>query len=366
MKKIKQLGIALSVVAANVTTMNAALAAEEVRVYNWSDYIETTILSDFEQQTGIKVIYDVFDSDELLEAKLLAGNSGYDVVFPSSSFMGRQIQANLFQPLQSSQLPNKKHIWEFIAKQLETYDPGNQYSVNYMWGTTGLGINAEKIKALVPDAPLDSWALLFDPAIAEKIAECGISILDVPDEMLPAVLAYQGKDPATHDKNTLLETKTTLDRIRPYIKQFSNSSYINALANGDICLAVGYSGDVMQAADRANEANNGVDISFVIPKEGAQLWFDQMVIPTDAPNVANAHTFINYLLKPEVIAKASNYVYYANGNKDAMALMDKAITANKSLYPDPVTLDKLFTKTLYSPRLQKNLTRLWTAFKAKH
>ncbi len=369
MKKIKSLGAVLSVVAAAVVTMNTAVAAEntkgEVRIYNWSDYIDESILADFEKETGIKPIYDVFDSDELLEAKLLAGKSGYDVVFPSSIFMGRQIQAKLFQPLQKDKLPNKKHIWDFVAKKLETYDPNNQFSINYMWGTTGLGMNIDKIKAVAPDAPLDSWAILFDSKYAEKVAQCGIYMIDTPNDVLLAVLNYQGKDVMTNDKATLLGTKAVLDKIRPYIKKFTGSGYIDALANGDICLAIGYSGDVFIAADRAEAAKNGVKVSYIIPKEGAQLWFDQMVIPADAKNVDNAHTFINYMLKPEVIAKATNYVYYANGNKDATALVDKEITDNPTIYPKPDVLEKLYTQKLYPPRLQKAIVRMWTDFKSK-
>lgn len=369
MKKNILSGVALSVMAVAPVTMNTAVAADtpngEVRVYNWSDYIEESILNDFEKDTGIKVIYDVFDSDELLEAKLLAGQSGYDVVFPSSIFMGRQIQAKLFQPLQKKQLPNSKHIWSFVADKVATYDPDNQYSVNYMWGTTGLGINAEKIKAVAPDAPLNSWAMIFDPKYAKKIAKCGIYMLDTPNDVISSVLAYEGKDPTSLKKDDLLGTKATLASIRPYIKQFSNSSYIDSLANGDICLTIGYSGDIIQAADRATEANNGIEVSYVIPKEGAQLWFDQMAIPADAPNVHNAHAFINYLLKPEVISKASDYLFYASGNKDAIALVDKAISEDKTIYPDQAIMDKLFIKSLAPQRLQKAVNRMWTEFKAK-
>ncbi|MBS9777479.1 MAG: polyamine ABC transporter substrate-binding protein [Gammaproteobacteria bacterium] len=368
MKNKLTLGAVLSVAAAATVLMNTAVAADtpngEVRIYNWSDYIEESILSDFEKDTGIKIVYDVFDSDELLEAKLLAGKSGYDVVFPSSSFMGRQIQAKLFQPLQKEKLPNSKHIWDFVAKKLKTYDPDNTYSVNYMWGTTGLGLNIDKIKEVAPDAPLDSWSLLFNPQYAEKIAKCGIYVLDVPDEIVPAALAYEGKDPSTHDKKTLLSTQTTLNAIRPFIKQFSNSNYVDALANGDICLAVGYSGDIIQAADRAIEAKNGVEVNYVIPKEGAQLWFDQMVIPTDAPNSDNAHIFINYLMQPKVIARASDYAFYANGIKDSIPFINKEITEDKTIYPDEATMNKLFTKILYKPRLQKAINRMWTNFKA--
>lgn len=369
MKKIMTLTTVLSVAAATTVSMNTAVAANtdagEVRIYNWSDYIEESILEDFEKETGIKVVYDVFDSDELLEAKLLAGKSGYDVVFPSSIFMGRQIQAKLFQPLQQEKLPNRKHIWAFIADKVAIYDPENQYSVNYMWGTTGIGINAEKIKAVAPDAPLDSWAMVFDPQYAEKIAKCGIHVLDTPNDVISAALAYEGKDPTSLKKEDLLGTQATLEKIRPYVRLFNNSSYLDALANGDICLAVGYSGDVIQAAERAKEAQNGVNVTYVIPKEGAQLWFDQMVIPADAPHVDNAHAFINYLLKPEVIARASNYLFYANGNKDAMPFIDKAIAEDKTIYPDQAMRDKLFIKALAPQRLQKAVNRMWTNLKSK-
>ncbi len=319
---------------------------------------------DFEKETGIKVIYDVYDSNDILEAKLLAGHSGYDIVFPSANFMSRQIKANIFQPLQKDKLTNKQHIWEFIAEKVKPFDPDNQYSINYMWGTTGLGINEEKIKAVAPDVPLDSWEMFFNPKYAQQIAKCGIYSLDTTDEMIPAALNYQGKNPNSHDMKDLKGVLDVLKPIRPYITKFSNSDFIDALANGDICLAIGYSGDVIQAAGRAREAKNGVKIKYVIPKEGAKLWFDQMVILSDAPNVDNAHKFIDYMLRPEVIAKSSNYVFYANGNKDAKKFMDKAVTGDKSIYPDKVTMDKLYVNTTYTPRQQKVITRLWTKFKA--
>ncbi len=341
-----------------------ANAGNEVRIYNWSDYIDQSTVKDFEQETGIKVIYDVYDSNDILEAKLLAGHSGYDIVFPSANFMSRQIKAGIFQPLQQDKLPNKKHIWAFIAEKVKPFDPDNKYSINYMWGTTGLGINEKKIKAVAPDAPLDSWEILFNPKYAKQVAKCGIYMLDNTDEMIPAALNYQGKDPNSHDIKDLKATREVLDPIRPYITKFSNSDFSDALANGDICLAIGYSGDVLQAAERAVEAKNGVEISYVIPKEGAKLWFDQMVILADAPNVDNAHQFINYILKPEVIAKSSNYVYYANGNKDAAKFMDKEITGDTSIYPGEETLKKLYVNTAYTPRQQKIITRMWTKFKA--
>ncbi len=341
-----------------------AFAGEEVRIYNWSDYIDESTIRDFEKETGIKVIYDVYDSNDILEAKLLAGHSGYDIVFPSANFMSRQIKANIFQPLQKDKLPNKKHIWDFIAEKVKPFDPDNKYSINYMWGTTGLGINEAKIKEVAPDAPLDSWEMLFNPKYAKQIAKCGIYMLDNTDEMIPAALNYQGKNPNSHDMKDLKAAREVLDPVRPYIKKFSNSDFSDALANGDICLAMGYSGDVLQAADRAAEAKNGIEISYVIPKEGAKLWFDQMVILSDAPNVDNAHKFIDYILRPDVIAKSSNYVYYANGNKDAPEFMDKEITEDTSIYPNEETMKKLYVNTAYTPRQQKAITRMWTKFKA--
>lgn len=335
------------------------LAEEVVNVYNWSDYIEESILDDFTKETGIKVVYDVFDSDEVLEAKLLTGNTGYDVVFPSATEMHRQLKANIFQALQKDKLPNLKHAWDFVVERVQAYDPGNVYSVNYMWGTTALGMNVEKIKALAPDAPLDSWEILYNPKYAEKIAKCGIYMYDAPQDMMASVLNYQGKDPNSRDVKELLSTIDVFKAIRPYIRKFTNSAYIDALANGDICLAVGHSGDILQARDRAEEAQNGVEVTYVIPKEGAMLWFDQMVIPADAPNVDNAHAFINYLLQPEVIAKSSNYVFYANGNKDAVDLMDKEVTEDKSIYPDAATLKKLYPVLNLSRRDERKLSRAW-------
>ncbi len=342
----------------------SAQAGEEVRIYNWSDYIDQNSVAEFEKETGIKVVYDVYDSNDILEAKLLAGNSGYDIVFPSANFMSRQIKAGVFQPLQKDKLTNKKYIWEFIADKIKPFDPDNKYSINYMWGTTGFGINEAKIKEVAPDAPLDSWEMLFNPKYAEKIAKCGIYVLDTTDEMVPAALNYQGKDPNSHDMKDLKGFTEAFKPIRPYIKKFSNSDFIDALANGDICLAVGYSGDVIQAAGRAADAKNGVKIKYVIPKEGAKLWFDQMAILADAPNVDNAHKFIDYMLKPEVIAKSSDYVFYANGNKDAREFMSKEVTGDPAIYPDEETMKNLYVNTTYTPRQQKTITRLWTKFKA--
>ena len=335
-----------------------------VRVYNWSDYIDESILSEFEAETGIKVVYDVFDSNEILETKLLAGSTGYDVVVPSAEFLARQIEAGVFQKLDKGKLPNLENAWNVIEERVAVYDPDNAYSVNYMWGTTGIGYNVEKIKEIMPDAPVNSWELIFNPDILAKFSECGVQILDAPAEVIPAALNYLGLDPDTKTPEDIEKAGELLDKIRPHVQKFHSSEYINALANGDICLAVGWSGDVLQARDRAAEADNGVTISYVIPQEGAQMWFDQMAIPADAPNVEAAHAFIDFILRPEIAAKASNYVYYANGNEASKPLLNEDVIGDTAIYPNEETTSNLFTKTPYPPRVQRVVTRTWTRVKS--
>ena len=343
-----------------------AEAAEEkiVNVYNWSDYIDEEILADFTAETGIKVVYDVFDSNEVLETKLLIGGTGYDVVVPSGTFLSRQIEAGVFMKLDKSKLPNLKHMWKEIEERVARYDPGNAYSVNYMWGTTGLGYNVAKITERMPDAPVDSWRLLFDPEIVSKFADCGVHVLDAPSELIPAALNYLGLDPDSKDAADIEKAGEALMKIRPYIQKFHSSEYINALANGDICLALGWSGDILQARDRAAEAKNDVEIAYVIPKEGALMWFDQLAIPADAPHPDNAHAFIDYLMRPEVAAKASNYVFYANGNKDSQPLLDEAVINDPAIYPDESTVSKIYITTSYDPDIQRIVTRTWTRVKS--
>ena len=352
-------------VAALGLTTGTALAQERVvNIYNWSDYIDESILEDFTKETGIRVVYDVFDSNEILETKLLAGGTGYDIVVPTGSFMGRQIQAGVFQKLDKSKLPNLKHMWPEIAARLEKYDPDNAYSINYMWGTTGFGYNVDKIKEIMPDAPVDSWDMIFKTDVVSKFADCGIFLLDTPEEMIPAALNYLGLDPDSNDQDEIEKAGELLETIRPYVRKFHSSEYINALANGDICLAVGWSGDVLQARDRANEADNGVSVEYVIPKEGAMMWFDNMAIPADARHVEEAHEFLNYIMRPEVIAKASNYVFYANGNKDSQPLLDKDVLEDPAIYPDEDTVAKLFTTTTKSASISRLQNRIWTKVKS--
>ncbi|MCA1297649.1 polyamine ABC transporter substrate-binding protein [Stappia indica] len=344
---------------------SSALAAEDrvVRVFNWSDYIDASILEDFTKETGIKVVYDVFDSNEILETKLLAGGTGYDVVVPTGTFLGRQVQAGVFQKLDKSKLPNLENMWPQIMSRIERFDPGNEHAINYMWGTTGIGYNVEKIKERMPDAPVDSWDMLFKPEVVSKFADCGIHVLDTADEMFPAALTYLGLDPDSDKPEDFAKATEVLLKIRPYIQKFHSSEYINGLANGDICMAIGWSGDVLQARDRAAEADNGVTIAYSIPKEGAMMWFDNMAIPADAPHVEEAHAFLNYIMKPEVVAKATDYVFYANGNKASQAFVSKEVLEDPAIYPSEATIENLFSVTTKSPKAMRVRTREWTKVK---
>lgn len=339
----------------------AANAADrEVRVLNWSDYIDESVLADFTKETGIKVVYDVFDSNEVLETKLLAGSSGYDVVTPTAQFLSRQIEAGVFQKLDASKLPNLKNMWPDINKRTAIYDPGNAYSINYMWGTTGIGYNEAKIKERMADAPVNSWDMVFKPEIAAKFKDCGIMMLDAPDDIIPAALNYLGLDPNSSKPEDIEKAGALMTSVRPYVQKFHSSEFINALANGDICIAVGFSGDILQARDRADEAKNGHTIIYSVPKEGAQMWFDQMAIPADAKNVEEAHAFLDYLMRPEVIAKASNYVNYANGNLASQQFIDEGVKSDPAIYPDAETVKKLYVKTSYDAKTQRTVTRTWT------
>ena len=355
-----------------IMTTTAALAlgaitasAEEVRVYNWSDYIDETLLEKFEAETGLDLIYDVFDSNEVLETKMLAGGSGYDVVVPSGTFLQRQIQAGAFQKLDMDKLPNHVNMWDVVSSRTEQYDPDNAYSINYMWGTTGIGANVGKVKELLgEDAPLDSLELVLNPENMKKLGECGVHFLDAPAEMIPMALKYIGEDPDSHDPEVIAKTEPVFMAIRPYIQKFHSSEYINGLANGDICVAVGWSGDILQARDRAAEADNDVEIVYNAPKEGAQMWFDQMAIPVDAPNPDGAHVFLNFIMDAQNMAAASNYVYYANGNKASQEYLVEDVIGDPAIYPDAATLDNLFTTTPYPAKVQRVVTRLWTKIKS--
>jgi putrescine transport system substrate-binding protein len=343
-----------------IFTFAAHAEDKVVNVFNWSDYIDSSILDDFTKETGIKVVYDTFDSNEILETKLLAGGSGYDVVVPTANFLSRQIQAGVFQKLDKSKLPNLSNMWDMINERTAKYDPGNDYAINYMWGTVGIGYNIDKVKAALGTDTIDSWDAVFKPENMDKLKDCGVYFLDSPTDVIPSALKYLGLDPDDNSPENLQKVEDLLMKVRPDVRKFHSSEYINALANGDICVAIGWSGDVFQARDRADEAKAGVHLAYAVPKEGAEMWFDMMAIPADAKHVPEALEFLNYMMKPEVIAKASNYVYYANGNKASQQFISKDILDDPAVYPDAETLKKLFTVGTLDPKTQRNVTRMWT------
>jgi putrescine transport system substrate-binding protein len=347
-----------------VVLFTGALAQERtVNVYNWSDYIDPRVLEDFTKQTGIKVVYDTYDNNEIVETKLLAGRSGYDIVVPSGPFLQRLITAGVFRKLDRSKLPNLQHMWPEVMQRLQVFDPGNQHAVNYMWGTTGIGINVKRVQERLGQAPLNTWDIVMRPEQIGKLKDCGVHMLDAPEDIFPGVLNYLGLNPDSKRNEDLNRAGDALFRIRGNIQKFHSSEYINALANGDICMAVGYSGDVLQARKRAEEAKNGVEISYVIPREGALMWFDSFAVPADAANVNEAHEFINFMMRPEVAAANTNFVAYASGNLAARKLVNREILENPGVYPDEATFKRLFTNTAYDERSQRTLTRLWTRVK---
>jgi putrescine transport system substrate-binding protein len=334
-----------------------------VNVYNWSDYVDPSVLDDFSKKTGITVRYDTFDTSDTLEAKLLAGQSGYDVVVPTGYFLAREIAAGIFQKLDKSKLPNLVNAWPEITGRLAAYDPGNQYAVNYMWGTTGIGYSVKDAhRILGPGAAVDSWDDLFNPEKIAKFKDCGVHFLDSSDDIVPSVLRYLHLDPNSSNPADLEKAAAVLTKIRPYVRKFHSSEYINALATGEICLALGYSGDVKQAEKRAAQANSAIRIEYAIPKEGAPLWFDNLAIPKDAPHVAEANELINYLLEPQVAARNTNFVSYANGDRPS-PFIDKDILNDRTIYPDDATMAKLFTIIAHDLRTQRLVNRMWTRVK---
>ena len=350
---------------------SGAFAADRVvHVYNWSDYIDTSVLEDFTKETGIKVQYDVYDSNDVLETKLLAGKTGYDVVVPTSSYFSRQIKAGVHLKLDKSKLPNLANMWPWVMDKLAKFDPGNAHGVDYMWGTTGVGYNTGKIKAIMPDAPIGSWKMVFDPAVVAKFKDCGVMMLDADDEIIPAMLSYLGLNPDTKNPADFKKAEDALLKIRPFVRKFHSSEYINAMANGEVCLAVGWSGDFSQAQSRAADKNKTItddakkiDIAYFIPKEGAAMWFDSLAIPADAPDKEEAYAFINYMMKPDVIAKCTKAVGYANGNLASQKLIDPAIMGDNTVYPDKDTQARLFTLSPLDQKTQRARTDAWRMVK---
>ena len=358
----------LPLIAALVLLVAGAARAQEeklLNIYNWSDYIADDTVANFAKETGIKVNYDVYDSNEVLEAKLLAGHSGYDLVVPSAEpYLARQAASGVYRQIDKSALKNYGNLDPQLLAAAANADPGNQHGVPYMWGTTGFGYNTAKVKAALGEkAPTESSALIFDPANAKKLAACGIELLDSAQELFPAALAYLRRDPMSRDPADLDRAVAVIQAIRPYIRKFHSSEYINDLANGDICVAWGYSGDVVQAQSRAQDAKNGVDIAYTIPKEGAMIWIDMMAIPADAPHSENALRWIDYILRPDVVAAISDAVAYANPNVAATKLVDPKISGDPNIYPPSEVRARLFFDKPVTPEYERLRTRAWTRIK---
>jgi putrescine transport system substrate-binding protein len=343
-----------------------------VNVYNWSDYIDPAVLDAFTKETGIKVRYDTFDSNDTLEAKLLAGKSGYDVVVPSANFLERQIRAGVFRKLDKTRLPHLDAAWPAIAQRLAVYDPGNRYAVNYMWGTVGIGYNVKAARRILGRDPghdqgageaIDSWTTVFAPGELTKFKDCGVHMLDSADDILPAALHFLGLDPNSSAPADLEKAAGLVAAVRPAVRKFHSSEYLNALASGEICLAVGWSGDMKQAQKRAAEAGNGVDIAYALPKEGTQMFFDNLAIPADAGHAEEAHAFIDYMLRPDVAAKNANFLSYANGNLASQALIDPTILNDRTIYPEAAAMARLYTVVAHDAKTTRLMNRLWTRVK---
>ncbi len=336
----------------------------ELRLYNWSDYVDPDVLDAFQKETGVTVVYDSFDQMETVETRLLAGKTGYDLIVVTASLLSRHIPLGLYAPLDLARAPNLKHAWPEIQARLARYDPGNKYAANYMWGTTGIGYNVAKIRErLGPDAVIDSWKIIFEPDQLKKLSNCGVHVLDAVEEMVPAALRYLGLNPDSRSEADLNKAGDLLRRIKPHIQKFHSSEYINALANGDICLAVGYSGDMLQARKRAVEARNKVEIAYAIPKEGAPMWFDSFVIPKDAANPGTALKFIDFVNRPEMAAKNANFLHYASGSLAARPLLAADLRGNPGIYPPDAVIDRLYTVTPYDQKTQRLVNRLWIRVK---
>jgi putrescine transport system substrate-binding protein len=357
--------LAIVVAAGLALSVPSAKAAERVvNFYNWSNYMAPEVLESFTKETGIKVVYDTFDANETLETRLLAGKSGYDVVVPTAYFLQRQITAHVFQKLDKSKLPNLANAWPVVEQRLAIYDPGNLYAANYMWGTTGIGYNVKMVqKILGPEARIDSWDIVFKPENLARFKDCGVHMLDSADDIFPAALSYLGLDPNSTRQADMEKAAELVGKIVPHVRKFHSSEYLSALATGEICLVVGWSGDIMQARSRAAEAKSDVEIGYSIPKEGAQMFFDNLAIPADAQHVAEAYELINYLYRPEIAAKNSNFLSYANGNLASQKLVDPKILNDRNIYPDEATLSKLFVITARDPATQRIINRLWTKVK---
>jgi len=334
--------------------------AKILHLYNWSDYIDPEILADFTKETGIKVVYDTFDSNEVLETKVLTGGTGYDLVVPSNHNIPRYVEAGALQPIDRAKLKNVGNLDPKIMAYMEPFDPAGKHTVPYMWGTIGLGFNPDAIAKRLPGVKVDSWSVVFDPANMAKLADCGVTFLDASEDMYAVGLKYLGRDPNSTNLADYAAATDLFLKVRPFVRKFTSSELIDSLANGDSCLAIGYSGDILQAKDRAEAAGGKVKVEYVIPKEGSQVWFDVFAMPKDAPNTAVAYAFLDYMLRPEVIAKASNFTQYANANAASTPKVNEAVRSNPNVYPSPEMYQRLFVTTAKGQELVREVNRSWT------
>jgi len=349
-----------------VSLVASALAADDgkvLNVYNWADYIGETTVADFEAEFGIEVNYDLYDSTTVVDAKLLAGNSGYDVVLTALRYSEHMINAGVFLPLDRAQLPLWDNLDTAVLEAMAGYDPGNRYAVPYMWGTTGFAYNVDRVLERMPDAPLDSAALVFDPANAARFADCGISLLDESTMVIPAVMKYLGYDANSIEPDQLAEAEAVLKSIRPYIRYFSSAKLLNDLPNGEVCIAQSWSGDYAQAQARAEEVGLDIRLAYMVPREGTVLFFDGLMIPADAPHPGNAHRFLNFLMRPEVIAPISDLLRYANGNRASLPLIDPELLADPAAYPSLEGHPEWQAGIIYEPKLERRRTRTWSRVK---
>lgn len=346
-----------------VTVLSVSVGAQpkKLYVYNWSDFIAPDTIGNFQNKTGINVTYDVFDSNEILDGKLMAGNTGFDIVVPTDSFLARQIHADIYLPLDKSKLFNYSHLDPNLMKMMAIHDPDNTYSIPYLWQSTGIGYNVKKVKEILgDDTPLNSWDLVFNVENLKKLNQCGVSFLDAPSEIYPTVLNYLGKEPNSQNVEDYEQATVFLEQLRPHVNYFHNSKYINDLSGGDICVAIGWSGDMMQAADAALDADNGVEIDYFVPEEGAIITFDVFAIPKDAKNIDSAYEFLNYILEPKVMANISNYAFYPSANKDSLLYVNEDVRDNPAIYPTEEVMGRLFPITEQPAKIDRLMVRLWT------
>ncbi|NVO57413.1 extracellular solute-binding protein [Rhodobacteraceae bacterium B1Z28] len=339
------------------------LAAEELKVFNWAEYIGPETIANFEAETGIDVTYDTYDSIETLETRILAGGSGFDVVFAAGPTAQRFIGAGLIAPLDKAALANHGNLNPAVIERIQGFDPGAEHLAPYMWGTIGLGFNPAKVEEVLPGADMSDLAMIFDPANAEKLAQCGLAMIDSPNEVLGLILNYLGEDPQTADKAVMKKAEDVLTAIRPHIRYFDSIKPIDDLATGETCVSLIYSGDAGIASYAASEADNGVEVFYSIPKQGSLVWVDSMITLADAENKDAAAKFIDYMLRPEVAAEATNFLYYANANAAANDLVDAEITGDPNIYPTPEVMERLYPEVALGNKAQRLRTRTWTRIK---